>query len=415
MSAIDELRRASFNGVPFFVSNDQDSQDRAVVVKEYAGTDRWSTEDQGLKAYHPKITAYVARMSGVRAESYALWQVCTGIGIGLLVLPHSPGGIMRCTGIQRSYSDDKIGYVAFALDFVGKGDDAFGISSLLLPSQAASAFVSLTASLAGLVSALPVAGSRAASALRGSAAEIALSLERRMEAFADPDVRSAWREARPAFVGIDPDASERGTAPVAAIAEFLDILRISDDPEAAQLLVDAAAPISALALGSAPDRAAAPDVAAIAIPDPTPMPAEPRATSRRAARAMASTLRDTVRALAAAAYARRAMQTAYDTRNAATVAREALSRLIDPILDGASLDEASFADLATVQGLASGHLVDVMTGLKPIVRVETTIPLTASLLAWQLYGDTSRADELVARNAVAEPCFMPLLVESLAP
>jgi prophage DNA circulation protein len=143
--------------------------------------------------------------------------------------------------------------------------------------------------------------------------------------------------------------------------------------------------------------------------------APPRAASRRAALAATAAVRDAMRALAAAAYARRLMRAEFDTRDQAVAARVTLDALIAPLLDEGVLDGAAFAALSTLWGLASGHLIDRMTSLKPIVRVSTGKPLPATLLAWQLYGDTERAGELVRRNGVATPSFMPTILEAVAP
>ena len=41
--------------------------------------------------------------------------------------------------------------------------------------------------------------------------------------------------------------------------------------------------------------------------------------------------------------------------------------------------------------------------------------LPALVLAWKLYQDPSRAAELVARNDIPHPSFMPLRFNALAP
>lgn len=51
----------------------------------------------------------------------------------------------------------------------------------------------------------------------------------------------------------------------------------------------------------------------------------------------------------------------------------------------------------------------------PLVRVATMLSLPSSLIAWQLYGDPTRAGELVDRNSVATPMVMPAEIEALGP
>lgn len=53
--------------------------------------------------------------------------------------------------------------------------------------------------------------------------------------------------------------------------------------------------------------------------------------------------------------------------------------------------------------------------LAPIVTVSAQRPLPALWWAWRLYGDPTRADDLVSRNSVPHPGFMPLQFEALSP
>lgn len=72
------------------------------------------------------------------------------------------------------------------------------------------------------------------------------------------------------------------------------------------------------------------------------------------------------------------------------------------------------ATAAAVQH-ASDFLVARSLDLRPIVIVSTPLAMPATLLAWALYGDTQQADELVDRNRVSTPAFMPTRFEALAP
>jgi prophage DNA circulation protein len=52
--------------------------------------------------------------------------------------------------------------------------------------------------------------------------------------------------------------------------------------------------------------------------------------------------------------------------------------------------------------------------LKPVVLVEAMRSFPSTALAWRLYGDPERAEELVERNGVTTPLFMPTSFEALA-
>jgi prophage DNA circulation protein len=52
--------------------------------------------------------------------------------------------------------------------------------------------------------------------------------------------------------------------------------------------------------------------------------------------------------------------------------------------------------------------------LKPVVLVEAMRSFPSTVLAWRLYGDPERAEELVERNAVSTPLFFETSFEALA-
>ncbi len=92
--------------------------------------------------------------------------------------------------------------------------------------------------------------------------------------------------------------------------------------------------------------------------------------------------------------------------NAATGAVERIARV-----SGADVWEA----ITTAVERASDHLADRSLDLRPVVLVTTPQTMSASAMAWALYGETQRAAELVDRNRVGTPAFMPTTIEALAP
>ena len=146
MSALDELLPASFGGVPFHVAEEETRGGRALVVHEYVGRDWWEIQDRGLKPVLGKLTCYVAEIAGVQAQSYALWQACAA-GEALLVLPHAGPVLAWAADWQRTFVRDRIGYVAFSVEFVLSGPAPLGVSALLLPARAADAWGVLVAAL----------------------------------------------------------------------------------------------------------------------------------------------------------------------------------------------------------------------------------------------------------------------------
>lgn len=110
-------------------------------------------------------------------------------------------------------------------------------------------------------------------------------------------------------------------------------------------------------------------------------------------------------------------RTGFSDRRAASEARERIRRALEASADrvAAALGQAIVDVLSSAAREASAHLVRRATTLQPIVRVQATKSLPATALAWSLYGDPSRAEDLVARNRCGTSLFMPPLIEAVAP
>lgn len=91
----------------------------------------------------------------------------------------------------------------------------------------------------------------------------------------------------------------------------------------------------------------------------------------------------------------------------------AMEGAIDRIANGAGQDVVAL--LQRVALIAGDHLATVATDLRPVVQVETRRSAPSTALAYGLYGDPTRAPELVARNKVACSLFMPTKLQALAP
>jgi prophage DNA circulation protein len=99
----------------------------------------------------------------------------------------------------------------------------------------------------------------------------------------------------------------------------------------------------------------------------------------------------------------------FTTSNEASVARDTLLTQIDALIDSDSDDE--YEAWADVQA----NLVRLIAELEPNLATANTTQLSQSVpalvLAYSLYGDANRDAELVSRNAIANPLFMPAGVD----
>jgi prophage DNA circulation protein len=106
----------------------------------------------------------------------------------------------------------------------------------------------------------------------------------------------------------------------------------------------------------------------------------------------------------------------YGDRRSAQAASRRLSALAD-----ASLERVAEYGVEQIWGAASDAVrqaIDYLgrgaLDLKPVVLVETMRSIPSTVLAWRLYGDPERAEELIDRNGVTTPLFMPTSLEALA-
>lgn len=115
-------------------------------------------------------------------------------------------------------------------------------------------------------------------------------------------------------------------------------------------------------------------------------------------------------------YAVLLLDNAYPSREDAVKARSILSTLVDVHAEtiGDSLGFEVLEAFLTLTGSASEELSRIATNQIPLIRVETGIEMPSTLLAYRLYEDPDRAVELIERNKVATPAYMPVSFEALS-
>lgn len=110
-------------------------------------------------------------------------------------------------------------------------------------------------------------------------------------------------------------------------------------------------------------------------------------------------------------------RTDFADRQSATAARARIAAAMDGASDriAAALGQSVLGALTIAAGQTNAQLVSLAADLQPVVRVQTPTSVPSTFLAWELYGDPSRAPEIVKRNRVATPLFMPTSIEAPPP
>jgi prophage DNA circulation protein len=390
---------SSFKGVPFWVETDDEDGGRRLVVHEFPNRDLPFVEDLGEAVRRYSVTAYLASdMADV--EAAALTAVCTMRGAGPLVLPIHGPVLVKCENFKRNRSKDRNGYIALSLSFVREGFNSAVASipmlaNLVFISVAALALVAsrnLTRRVAIRASSDYVAASAVddfrTAVASVEAVRVALPIEPKASAIARDALKALYRSVPDLF---DRTAGVDVTAPSALFSTVLD-LGSASPPEAAKVFLDlsdsAADPVRPLYL------------------TPTTQVVYENAIA----------VQQVTRLAALAAYAEAIARTTFKSRQEGITVRGDIAERLELEMNRASGSEQHdlFLAIQDLRGRLIEYLSLMITDLAPVVTVAANRSMPSLWWAWRLYGDPSRSTDLVKRNRVAHPSFMPERFEALS-
>jgi prophage DNA circulation protein len=78
------------------------------------------------------------------------------------------------------------------------------------------------------------------------------------------------------------------------------------------------------------------------------------------------------------------------------------------------MDQMTFQSLITLHGAITNHLVQTALPLPRMLRYQFFQVLPSLVMAYKLYDDASRADEVRGENKIVHPAFCPLVGEALS-
>ena len=368
------LRPASFRGVPFRVEFEDAAGARRLSISPIAYAETSVIEDMGRDPRIVSLTAYVVGDQADRA-ALALVAALDAKGPALLALPMLPAMRARVQSWRVSRARDRAGFVGVDIEFVeeGLGSAPFG------PVPGAGPIADLMAKGSAIV------GEALGAAYRGL-------LHSRESAETRAAARAAGRLA--AILPLTAGGGETAQVVEAAVAALADASSSSiAEPDAyAKALIEGWR--RAAANGDAETLFAA-------IPIELKHRAEGVAGVAEAA-------------ALAGAMAIVAVRRTYNARQDAARARETLRIETEATLaDVGTLGAEAYQWAAAITGDAARALSRTAASRAPLVRVETKLSLSSIRAAYDLYGDANRGGELVDRNKVATPAFLPLAFEAL--
>jgi prophage DNA circulation protein len=398
------LWRASYKGVPFYFESDDEEGGRDNVKHVFPHRDPPYIEDMGEALRFYGGVAYV-HGDNADALANALKSALASYGPGTLVVPYFGPVTVHCETFKRSTQRDQMGYVAFELKFVRAGAASAFISVPLLQNVAFTAAETLAGTISSLFSRAIVTldqpdyvVSAAVEPLASAAAAVDVL---RQSYPVDPAVSAKLRDGVAGFLAALPDQVSN-TAPAAdagaAMASLVAIVRQFGDGLPADSAVRASLELADAFPAPAP-------IAVQSYPSPIVTAASNTAAAARAVRLAALT-----------AYAEAVLRQTFKARPDGVTARgEVAEHFEAELYDTTGADNHDlYVAIEALRGKVIDWLTKTINTLAPVIIVESARIMPSLALAWTLYADPLRADELVARNDVRHPSFMPRTIEALS-
>lgn len=385
----DRLLPASFRGVPFRVEANEGTTGRRSVLHEYPGRDLPFTEDLGRKARGFTLSAYVVGPDYMAARD-ALLDALEQPGPGELVHPSRGTLSVVCTDVRWRESADEGGMARFQLSFAESGRPAYPAVTLdrtFGVGRAADSLAALAKSLFSLavtVEGVPEFVREALSGEVGGVMEVLGAL---------------------GFPGAD----------AAALAEFRQLahdlaadlgLLVTAPNELAGRLADAVAGVRSL-FEDGTDAAAVRAVTNLApLAAYTPRVAEPATTPNRiAAGENRQAVADLVSRVALAETARATVARSFESYEQAVAARESLTGAIDAA--AATAPDELYDALQALRAEVTEAVPPAEENLPRLASLTLAVTAPGLVVAYGLYDDAGRGEEIARRNRVAHPGFLP--------
>ncbi|MFC3674656.1 DNA circularization protein [Ferrovibrio xuzhouensis] len=392
----DELQPARFRTAGFEVEAAERSGGRRLAKHEYPQQDIPYVEDLGRKAEGFRVTAYVIGESYKTARD-ALLAALREAGPGILVHPlHGQVSVAVDSWTQRETTDQG-GMASFEIAFVEAGDQQYPQSSYDTAARVGmSSDAAMAAAGTDLANRLDTRGPGFLTQSAGDALRGALDkLNTLSSQMAPADAAAATRNLSGMTGDLDGLVSTgaglssrltgvfsalRGLDPAGRIAGYRSLLGYGSGLPGAST----SQPLDGTAWATASRQQEAANNLAIA---------------------------DAVQRMALIETTRAGAETDFATYDDAIAWRDDIGQRLDDASEVVASRSTGSDDMFTaLTDLRTEALRDIDTRAvnKPALRkIQPPETMPATVLAYQLYGDATRADEIASRNGVAHPGFVP--------
>ncbi|KJZ09423.1 hypothetical protein TW85_22000 [Marinomonas sp. S3726] len=407
MSWRDRLRVGSFRGVEFSVDGAGGSGGRRVALHEYPQQEKYHAEDLGLKAEAERLTVYLVGANYDLARD-KLMAALKKPGSGKLVHPYLGTLNIQVQDFDWSITTRRGGYCEFTIQYIRAGKITPPTSTSNKAKQLTDASVAVNTAIENsFVSSFTV---------DDTAAFVEESALEKLDGFVD-SIRAI-------------------NGQIAGYLEPIDtVAAIVDDfgNEIASLILQPANLVSSLVSVAASAFGAINDIKVAfkaydhllaGFGDDLAADIDSSFSVNRAQEAINNAAINTLIVSAATVAATNSIVTIQSASSASTSSsdnafitlaeaqstRDKLLTTVDSLIDAGATDEAYFA-WADLQASLVKYIADIEPNLATSNTTTLNQSVPALVMAYNLYGDANREAELVNRNSIANPVFMPAGVE----
>ena len=395
MSWRDRLQQAKFRGVSFFVQQAQGSGGRRLVVHEFPEQDHHYPEDLGKKAGTYQLTAFLIGADYDLARDQFI-KALDKSGAGTLVHPYLGTMQIQIQEYTWTISTARGGYCLFNITYIKSGRQpakATASSAAALKSAVNSADENTIQAFADKFS------------VAGQSAHVTAAANNYLQQATDTirTVNGKINNAVGTVQGIASDIAALSdeittlvTAPATLISSMAGVIstvvgafnNINSAFTAYENLLAGFTLTSTVSRTSANGTETGTRIA--------------MADNEQAINTALTTLATTslVSFIAGS-------DGVFDSYDDAVMIRDALQMQIDALAENETLSYAEYNALKDLATALFNRVEDIAPGLSKIEYIQRQVSLPAVVIAHQVYGDASRADELTERNRISNPLFMP--------
>lgn len=359
----DKIQSPSFRGVPFLVEDTSTEGGRRTALHEYPQRDTPYAEDMGRKAKTFTVEAFVVG-DDYLDQAKNLREALDEEGSGELIHPFYGSLTVNCTGYSEQYSSSEGRVSRFSITFAEAGERFYpetARDNTAAVEAAAEGVASVTADIfAGTFS------------IDGAPEYVTLDALSLLTEFA------RGISAANSFISRLTSLIKTPLQLAKQVQSLFSSLNSSDSLNSLK---------SQTSFGTFGTRSAS--------------------TSQSSAELLKKTNNDAIvtliRQSAVSAAAKTAVTKTFETRAEAEQARESITRIIDAEAEitGSTETYVALVDLRA-------QVVEAIPkeGLPELVSVDIGRPTTSLTLAYELYGDALRGDEIIRRNKIHHPGFI---------